>query len=164
MESEIDEMTASCKKQFLQHVERGGSPLPIGFVFADIPDQHDDSAVLIITMSRHIQSLVDLEDLAEHVRACSDDQAIAAGVIFHMRRQAWSLLQKEQYTPGTPDGTSDFVGVAHVEHLMGGYQTWTLDLGNMSPSPDGWKLHSSGYKTALPNLLPPACYGTCGQA
>jgi hypothetical protein len=165
MESdEIEEMTASCKKQFLQHLKKGGDPFPTGFIFSDIPDNHDDSTITIITMPWHIESLNDLEELAEHVRACSPRQAIAAGMVFYINRHAWSSLQKEPRAAPNVNSQLDFVGVTHVEHRTNGYQTWTIDLDNMNPSPEGWKLRSSGHSTPLPNLIPHTHYGTCGQA
>lgn len=161
---EIDEAAASCKKQFLQYIKKGQDPFPTGVIFSDVLWDHDESAIMVITMQRHIESPSDLEELAEHVRTYLPKHAVAAGMIFYADKHTWSSLQKKTHVASSEDGLLDFVGVAHIEHVTDGYQTWTLDLKNMTPSPEGWKLRSSGHSTEMPNLIPPAHYETYGQA
>lgn len=158
MESkEIDELVESCRNEFQRTLEEGQKPPPTGFVIFDLPEEFDDVSVAVVTMSRQLHEASDVEDLARHVKNCTNSTVVAAGLIVLMPEPVWAEVFGPAKMP------SDVVGILHVEYLTSSFKTWVLTLSGRKPGE--WSLHATGHNTKLPRLLSDRCYGTSiGQA
>jgi hypothetical protein len=158
MESkEIDELVESCRAEFQRTLEEGCKPPPTGFAIFDLPEEFDDVSVAVVTMSRQLHEASDVEDLARHVKNCTNSTVVAAGLIILMPEPIWTEVFGPAKMP------LDVVGILHVEYLASSFKTWVLTRSGSGPGT--WSLHATGPRTKLPRLLSDSCYGTSvGQA
>ena len=159
MENSVEEIITFCRREFSDKLQNGSTPLPVGFVFFDAMDEDEDASLVLIKMARPVKSLVDIEDLAEHVRPCTDPDSVVAGLAFLMPGQLWKDLADDNLLSDV-----DTVGVIHIEYVRAGYKTWVIYM-HADGAASEWKLHTAGYKTSFPSLVSDVCYGSLrGQA